>query len=104
MTNPTWPELLSYARFDQTEWWRVYGDYLGSPEWEERRRLVLDRAGGACEGCRCARATQVHHKTYRHVGAEFLWELVAICNDCHQRLHPRMAAEDYWAAAEGNRP
>jgi len=32
-------------------------------------------------------ATEVHHLTYQHVGHEFLFELVAICRECHTRWH-----------------
>jgi len=72
---------------EQSEWWDKYNDYLRSSSWGARRALVLDRAGDICEGCRQRRATQVHHLTYDHVTNEFLWELVAICNECHARVH-----------------
>jgi 5-methylcytosine-specific restriction endonuclease McrA len=29
----------------------------------------------------------VHHLTYQNAGNEFLWELVAICRECHARYH-----------------
>jgi 5-methylcytosine-specific restriction endonuclease McrA len=96
-----WRSELDRVRLDADAWWTTYGAYLSSEEWAERRRLVLERAGLICQGCRRARATQVHHLTYVHVGEEFLWELAAICNDCHERLHPHMAAEGHWASAEG---
>jgi 5-methylcytosine-specific restriction endonuclease McrA len=70
-------------------WWRDYSEYLGTSAWSERRALVLRRANGMCESCLKARATQVHHLTYNHVRNEFLWELVAICRDCHERFHER---------------
>lgn len=56
-------------------------------QWAERCALVLDRANGICEGCRQRKATQVHHLTYQHAGEEFLWELVAVCRECHERVH-----------------
>ena len=68
-----------------------YVDYLRSDHWQDTRRRVLQRASGFCEGCQQRRATQVHHLTYTHVGAEFLWELVAICDACHSRLHDKPA-------------
>jgi len=69
-----------------------YTKYLLSPEWAMLRSKVFQRViardgVGVCEGCREQIATQVHHLTYEHVGHEFLWELVAICEDCHKRLH-----------------
>ncbi|MEX5600134.1 MULTISPECIES: HNH endonuclease [Rhodobacterales] len=66
---------------------RSHADYLASREWAERRSLVMDRAAGLCEGCRKARAAEVHHLSYRNWGSEFLFELVALCGDCHDRIH-----------------
>lgn len=65
-----------------------YRRYLKSPEWREKRARVLDRSGFMCEGCGTAAATQVHHLTYLHLGDEFLWELKAVCDECHGKCHP----------------
>jgi 5-methylcytosine-specific restriction endonuclease McrA len=73
---------------ERERWWRQYSDYLKSPEWRARRYLVLQRANGVCEGCESAPATHVHHLNYQHVGDELLFELVAICQPCHQKAHP----------------
>lgn len=64
-----------------------YREYLNSPAWASRRRQVLDREGGLCQGCRASDAVEVHHLTYAHVRAEFLFELVALCRNCHERYH-----------------
>jgi 5-methylcytosine-specific restriction endonuclease McrA len=74
------------ARQD-AEWHARYAEYLESPEWAERRERVMRRAGWICEGCGARRATEVHHLTYEHVRKEFLWELRAVCRDCHERFH-----------------
>ena len=66
-----------------------YQAYLRSDQWQELRRRVLQRANGFCEGCWQRRATQVHHLSYAHIGCEFLWELVAICDVCHSRVHDK---------------
>jgi hypothetical protein len=73
---------------ESERWWAQYNAYLESPQWRRRRELVLSRAGGVCEGCGERRAVQVHHRTYEHVRNELLWELVAVCEDCHRRCHP----------------
>jgi len=65
-----------------------YQSYLQSPSWLNLRNRVLAAAQGHCEGCGRWPATEVHHLTYVHVGKEFLWELRAVCRDCHDRLHP----------------
>lgn len=68
--------------------WRAqYAEYLASQEWWDKRELVMERAGRVCEGCRQADATEVHHLTYANVTREFLFELVALCHACHERLH-----------------
>jgi 5-methylcytosine-specific restriction endonuclease McrA len=64
-----------------------YEDYLASPEWAAKRELVLQREGYVCQGCGVARATQAHHVTYAHLRHEFLWELLAVCKECHTRYH-----------------
>ena len=66
---------------------KVYRRYLASDAWQRRRSRVLQRAGGRCEGCGEHPATEVHHLTYDHVGDEFLFELVALCSECHRRIH-----------------
>ena len=72
----------------QTEQWRAdYEAYLLSPEWDDKRALVLKRSRGICEGCGQVPAAEVHHLTYTHVGNELLWQLVAVCRNCHARVH-----------------
>lgn len=77
---------------EDAEWWARYNGYLRTPEWRRRSALVIARAGGICEGCRENPAKQAHHLTYENVGAEFLWELRAVCNGCHDRYHAAKAA------------
>ena len=78
-------------KIDFHEW---YGDYLKSDGWFEKRMLVFERCGGRCEGCGIKRSTQVHHKTYANVGKEFLFELVGLCIDCHERIHKETGNEN----------
>jgi len=88
--------LQKHARLQfnkQNEWFREHAEYLQSDEWRLRRRLVLQRASGRCEGCGLNDATQVHHLKYDNWKAEFLFELVAICDSCHDRLHKPILAD-----------
>jgi len=68
-------------------WWDRYNAYLRSDAWAHKRQQVLERDQYICQGCRRRRATQVHHLTYKNVCNEFLFELVAVCDHCHERLH-----------------
>jgi 5-methylcytosine-specific restriction endonuclease McrA len=64
-----------------------YDEYLKGLEWTSKREKVFARAGGLCEGCGQRPAEDVHHLTYRHIYNEFLFELVAVCRMCHDRIH-----------------
>jgi hypothetical protein len=79
------------------QWWAAYEVYLQSPDWLEKRRLVLARCKSVCEGCGILRAVQVHHLCYptgvlpgsrEWIRAEKLFHLVALCLRCHEDLHP----------------
>ena len=80
-------QRLTERQQEKQAWLQLHNIYLRSPEWRKRRALVMARANGICEGCRSNTATQVHHLTYDHWKCEFLWELVAICDDCHALAH-----------------
>lgn len=93
---PPWNERLVHAteaaeqaqrEEESKKWWLWYNGYLQSPEWRARRELVLRRAGGTCEGCGLQPAQHVHHRTYDDVGQELLFQLVALCVPCHERVH-----------------
>ncbi|MGV3729145.1 MAG: HNH endonuclease [Sphingopyxis sp.] len=89
--------LLSLARKQfaaRGRFTKAYRDYLGSAEWQDRRNKVLRRCNGICEGCGEQRATEVHHLSYRHFMEEFLFELVGLCHDCHERWHGEAQEED----------
>lgn len=66
-----------------------YAAYLDSPGWHERRRLRLEADRFVCQarlaGC-LARATEVHHLSYRFVGNEPLFDLVSVCRPCHEAI------------------
>jgi hypothetical protein len=74
---------------ERREWLKAHSQYLATPEWWDKREAVLEREGKLCQGCRAAPAVHVHHLTYDHWRAELLWELVAVCLDCHERAHRR---------------
>jgi len=65
-----------------------YRNYLTSPEWKQKRALVIDRENGLCQGCRQSPITEVHHSTYKTVGNELLFQLVGLCSPCHRLAHP----------------
>jgi 5-methylcytosine-specific restriction endonuclease McrA len=84
-----WRELKRQREEQDDEWWSGYHEHLRSEAWRDKRQRVLLRAGGICEGCGAQQAHDIHHLTYRHMGDEFLFELVAVCRECHERYHGR---------------
>lgn len=74
----------------------AYEEYLQSAEWLEKRRQVMRRCGGMCEGCGHRRARCVHHIRYPRgckpgsvewIEREKLFDLVGLCEDCHIHVH-----------------
>lgn len=70
--------------------WRFYNKYINSDAWRTKRQQAIQRAAGSCAGCNASLRSpiHVHHLTYDHLGDELLFELVVICERCHQKLHP----------------
>ena len=64
---------------------KKYLAYLKSPEWDEKRRLILARSNGVCEQCRSQPAAEVHHLHYNTLYRERLCDLLHVCRSCHVR-------------------
>lgn len=69
------------------EFFAKYSVYLRSEKWRNKRARVLERDNHLCQACLKRPATQVHHKTYEHVFDEPLFDLVSICDVCHEAIH-----------------
>ena len=63
-----------------------YGTYLKSEAWKAKRRKVIER-DKICQGCMDAPIDDVHHLSYRNIYDEFLFQLVGLCRNCHERWH-----------------
>lgn len=84
---------LDDERAQRLEEYRArYRDYLQTAKWARKRSAVLKRDCFVCqaaiEGC-THNATDVHHKTYANVFDEPLFDLIAVCRNCHERLHEK---------------
>ena len=51
---------------ERAQWFAEHDAYLNTEEWREKRRLVIQRCKGLCEGCRSVPVAHVHHLTYEH--------------------------------------
>lgn len=76
-------------------WHRYYDEHLSSPEWRMMRARVLARDENKCQGCLARPARHVHHLTYDHLGDELLFELISLCEFCHQKIHPHQEIVDH---------
>lgn len=63
---------------------KTYHAYLQSPEWKEKRKEITK--GKKCGCCGKRDAYQVHHMSYRYKYAEPLFDLVPVCDPCHEAL------------------
>lgn len=72
---------------------KEYNAYLKSIQWHSKRELVAKRANHTCEGCGEYQGNNgdVHHLSYNHFKNEFLFELIYLCRQCHERLHHSVA-------------
>lgn len=74
---------------NDSEWFAEHAAYLATPEWFFKRGQVLNRDGYQCQArlqsCRGI-ATQAHHLTYKHWRNEPLFDLVAVCEACHEAV------------------
>ena len=82
----------------------TYKEYLDSPAWKMKRDDVIKRDGDQCV---CGtQVSVVHHKNYYNIGKEPLSDLVALCQECHEREHkpyvptnrqpPTQLGQAYW--------
>jgi hypothetical protein len=79
----------NHQALEQQAWLDEHSEYLASPKWRAKRRAVLQRDKYLCqatlEGC-SQDATQVHHLSYNHWQNEPLFELIAVCAECHESI------------------
>ncbi len=74
-----------------------YREYLQTPEWQERRKRAMKRAGYHCQVCNAyGKRLNTHHKTYERRGNEYDRDLIVLCEDCHTIFHENgsLANED----------
>ena len=78
--------LAQQARTAQL--YKVGAKYMEQPEWQQRRRQALARAGYKCQACSRRDTTlDVHHNSYQNYGDERPEDLVVLCRSCHQKFH-----------------
>ena len=64
-----------------------YYAYLQSLQWKSIRLDYMRRVGWLCEHCRVRKSEIVHHLIYDRLGREQPEDLMALCRECHDRMH-----------------
>lgn len=65
----------------------LYREYLNGGHWKRKRLEILERAGWRCEQCGAYGPLEVHHLTYERLFEERNEDLIALCPNCHERMH-----------------
>jgi hypothetical protein len=67
-----------------------YADYIRSAEWAEvKRRYRASKLPKKCVVCQNPNV-DLHHKTYKRLGKEWLTDLAPLCRNHHTRVHDRV--------------
>lgn len=69
-----------------------YKSYINSVKWKETRKDFLQKRCFCCK--RRVKSMNLHHKTYKRLGAEREQDLVSLCPNCHLECHNRIKAEE----------
>lgn len=65
----------------------AYPEYLQTPEWQARKKIMRARADNRCQVCNTSEKLHVHHRTYDRRGNERPEDLTVLCESCHDLFH-----------------
>lgn len=88
--------LIHYRIFVDEELINYYNDleykvYLQTAYWQIIRQIKLKEANYICQKCNQENILDVHHKSYKHKGFEFIFlnDLICLCENCHKKEHKK---------------
>jgi 5-methylcytosine-specific restriction endonuclease McrA len=64
-----------------------YARYIRSTKWQRRRERYFSTHKKLCRACGTGKKIELHHKTYKNLGAERDTDLVPLCSKCHAGVH-----------------
>ena len=73
---------------------QLYYEHMKSEKWLQMRVKIFRRANNICEGCLEKPARDVHHLSYAHLSDELMFELVALCRECHVKVEQTQNCDD----------
>lgn len=75
-------------------------EYIKTEAWQKQRQRVFRRDKFRCVLCGSATNLEVHHITYKRLGAEDISDLITLCDDCHETIHDQVniifAPSQFW--------
>ena len=81
----TWNYLKTYLGKNNI----TYNKYLKSPHWYSLK--IRFRKSSYCKNqcwiCGSKQNINIHHKTYRRIGKEWVSDLIELCRTCHKEVH-----------------
>ena len=86
----TFPSRNRKVPPEELQFWRqAKALYMSSENWKRLRQQRLIHSKGLCEaqtkGCNIY-ASDIHHISYAHIGDEAVWDLRAVCRQCHKKV------------------
>jgi 5-methylcytosine-specific restriction endonuclease McrA len=81
-------EFVKVNNLESSHYYK-YQEYLRSPQWKEKRVLVMARDNNTCQHCKNTTATEIHHVRYDNIFDEPLEDLISLCNLCHSQAHKK---------------
>lgn len=64
-----------------------YRMYLQSEQWRKKRAAIIKLDNGKCQVCGAEKSLHVHHLTYDRIYDEAPYDLVTVCERCHEAIH-----------------
>jgi 5-methylcytosine-specific restriction endonuclease McrA len=68
-----------------------FSEYRLTEDWQAKRAFALARAGFRCQVCAASDTRlDVHHNSYERYGEESVFDLVVLCERCHELFHEHL--------------
>ena len=104
--------ILCYIRYnkrekysqDKIEYISSYEELLRTPQWYNKRNIILSRDNHMCKWCGSTDTLQVHHRYYLKCPSGlkiYPWDypdeaLMTLCNNCHIKAHKKYKIKTYF--------
>ena len=80
----TWTKRQRYLRENQI----TYLEYLQTEHWKDlKQRVLASKFPYRCYICGVHSGLELHHKTYKRMGKEYLRDMIWLCREHHEITH-----------------